>query len=496
MHGGGDENATIWRPPLIVMAVQDEQASIVRFGVFEADLEAGELRKNGTKVKVQDLPFRALKLFLSCPNRVVSRDELRKALWPDDVFVDFDRAISSTINRLRETLDDAASSPRFVETVARSGYRWIAPVQVVATIGQRAAEVAGDAPPRRMAASGWPAQVSHLSRRPWIIGALLAMVIAVSSLARIGQHGSHSPAKPLPMAAAAVSTHVPSPEVEELYLRGRYYWAKRSPEELHQAVDYFSQAIVRDPKYAKAYVGLADTYLLLREFASMPEPEAYDRAFAAASKAAEYDDSLAEVHATLGFIFFWSRRNVTAANHEFERAISLDPNYANAHHWYGNVLINQGRNAEGLAHLTRAEELDPGSPSIRADKGLALVTSGHPEEGIAILRQLEQTDATFLSPHSYLADTYRARLECPDYLREASAEARLSGDPDKTGDRARRGEGLCLGRMCGNAAKSFRGTDETVFEATTSCLRAGENAGPAWQQSRSLEVPTAVTRAE
>ena len=114
---------------LVVMAGQREMASIVRFGVFEADLQAGELRKNGIKVKVQDLPFRALKLLVSCPDKVLSRDELRKALWAGDVHVDFDHGISSAINRLRETLDDTASSPRFIETVARAGYRWIAPVQ-------------------------------------------------------------------------------------------------------------------------------------------------------------------------------------------------------------------------------------------------------------------------------------------------------------------------------------------------------------------------------
>lgn len=430
-------------------------ASIVRFGVFEADLQAGELRKNGIKVKVQDLPFRALKLLVSCPDKVLSRDELRKALWAGDVHVDFDHGINSAINRLRETLDDTASSPRFIETVARAGYRWIAPVQVLAPAGESLAEPAAAAQllPENPPVSG--AQAPRISNRVWAVAAVSALLIAVSTWAWIVRRSSTSSLKPS-SATAAASQHVPSPEAEELYLKGRYYWAKRTPEDLHQAVDYFSQAIVRDPNYAKAYVGLADTYNLLREFASMPESEAYDRAFAAASKGAELDESSAEAHATLGFIYFWSKRDVKNANREFERALALDPNYANAHHWYGNVLMNEGRSAEGLAHLTRAEELDPSSPSIRADKGLALATADRPEEAIAMLRQMEATDAAFLSPHAYLARTYLARMECPNYLREARVEAHLSGNPDKLAIVRAAEKGLAAGGCSGMLQSIFQ----------------------------------------
>ena len=450
-YSGETENVTILPFVLVVVPVQSEKAPIVRFGVFEADLRAGELRKNGIKVKIQDLPFRALTLLVSCPDRVLSREEFRKALWAGDVYVDFDHGISSAINRLRETLDDTASSPRFIETVARAGYRWIAPVRVVAaTPGESVAELgAGDqSNPENPPAA--PVQARRSSKQAWAVAAVSAVLIAGSTGAWIWRRSSAFSLKSSP-AAAAASPHVPSPQAEELYLKGRYYWAKRTPEDLHQAVDYFTQAIVRDPNYAKAYVGLADTYILLREFAAMPESEAYDRAFAAASKGAELDKSSAEVHATLGFIYFWSKRDVTDANREFERAIALDPNYANAHHWYGNVLMNQGRTAEGLTHLTRAEELDPSSPSIRADKGLALVTADRPDEGIAMLRQMEATDASFLSPHAYLAGIYLARMECPEYLTEARAQARLSGNPDKLAivraAEKDRGAGGCSGML-------------------------------------------------
>ncbi len=105
--------------------------AVVSFGVFEADLRAGELRRNGVKVRIQDLPFRALAVLVSCPNEVITREELRQALWPGDVFVDFDRGISSAIKRLRDALGDSADNPIFIETVERRGYRWIGPASIV-----------------------------------------------------------------------------------------------------------------------------------------------------------------------------------------------------------------------------------------------------------------------------------------------------------------------------------------------------------------------------
>ena len=416
------------------MDLRTELAVTVRFGVFEADLRAGELRKNGSKVKVQELPFRALKLFLSRPNQVLSRDEFRHALWPDGTFVDFDRGISSTINRLREALSDTASNPRFIETVTRTGYRWIAPIQVVAPSDERVSNK-GIGARRRAPTAQLPAVAvqdqRHSKKMFWAMGAGLAVLAVALVLVVKWRQTSLSAQRTKASSVAARPGHTPSPEVEELYLKGRYSWNKRTPEALHQAVDYFSQAISRDPNYAKAYVGLADSYNLLREFASMPESEAYGRAFAAASKAAELDPSSAEAHASLGFIYYWSKRDLAAASREFERAIALNPNYVDAYHWYANVLGSSGRSKESLAYLNRAQELDPASPSIRADKGIGLVGAGQRDDGVALLRQMEGSDPNFISPHSYLAAIYLGEMDCSDYLTEASAHARLQRDPDK-----------------------------------------------------------------
>src|SRR6516162_6864701 len=111
-----------------VMPVIEEDKRIVRFGVFEADLKTGELRRNGSKVCLQEQPFQILTVLLERPGDVVSREELRARLWPSDTFVDFDHSLNTAVRRLRDALGDSAENPRFVETLARRGYRFIAPV--------------------------------------------------------------------------------------------------------------------------------------------------------------------------------------------------------------------------------------------------------------------------------------------------------------------------------------------------------------------------------
>src|SRR6266852_8579593 len=111
------------------MPVPQSNSRIVRFGVFELDLSAGELRKNGVKLRLQEQPFQVLAMLLERAGEVVTREDLRQQLWPSDTFVDFDHSLNTAINKVREALGDSASSPRYVETLARRGYRFIAPVQ-------------------------------------------------------------------------------------------------------------------------------------------------------------------------------------------------------------------------------------------------------------------------------------------------------------------------------------------------------------------------------
>ena len=142
---------------------------------------------------------------------------------------------------------------------------------------------------------------------------------------------------------ALAAPHVADAESQDLYLKGRYYFEKRTPEDLNNAVDFFTQAIVHDPAYAAPYVGLADTYNLLREYSAMPPQEAYPRARAAASKAVQLDPNSAEAHNSLAFATFWGFFDAATADREFKRAIELDPTLSRAHHWYATFLIEIGR---------------------------------------------------------------------------------------------------------------------------------------------------------
>ena len=214
-----------------------------------------------------------------------------------------------------------------------------------------------------------------------------------------------------------------SPEAEQFYLKGRYYWNKRTSDGLNKAVDYFTQAIVRDPNYAPAYVGLADSYNLLREYTQMPSAEAYPRALAAAKKAVELDDQSSEAHASLAFALFYGMWAVADADREFKRAIDLNPNNAVAHHWYATYLMTVRRFPESLREIERAQTLDPSSTSILADKGLILLLSGRRAEGVALLKQMETTEPSFRSPHLYLKNFYRANSDYANFLIESRKDA-------------------------------------------------------------------------
>jgi DNA-binding winged helix-turn-helix (wHTH) protein/Tfp pilus assembly protein PilF len=393
--------------------------NFVRFGVFEADLNSGELRKNGAPVKIQDLPFRALKLLVGNPNEVFSREQLRQALWPDGVFVDFDRGITSAINRLRDALGDSAENPVFVETVGRRGYRWIAPTHTVAPL----------APPDPVISSATTDAVPSSASRQWkwiFVAPLLILLLAVW-VYRLGDLSAHSRMKSRTTTLSA-SPHTPNPEAKEFYLKGRFYWNKRTPESLNKAVDAFTQAIVRDPNYADAYVGLADCYNLMREYTLMPATEAYPRALAAARKAVELDDRSSQARAALAFVSFFGMWDAPTAAREFRRALELDPNNANAHHWFGTYLLSMRRFTESLSEMERAQALDPSSKSILADKGLLLICAGRQAEGVALLKQMEENEPDFLSPHRDLKGYYLETGNYANFLVEARKEAILLHD--------------------------------------------------------------------
>jgi TolB-like protein/DNA-binding winged helix-turn-helix (wHTH) protein/Flp pilus assembly protein TadD len=545
----------------------------VRFGTFEVDLRAGELRREGRKVKLQEQPFQVLALLLEHRGEVVAREELQKTLWPADTFVDFDHGLNKAVNKIRRALGDSAENPRFVETVGRRGYRFIADLAIVEVAPPDSPEpVAGGLPgprdPARAELRSKPAAPRHPSwPLDWkVLGVALFVVSAIIMVSRLhpGSHPSLNirsvavlpleslsddasqeyfadgmtdelitdlgqiralrvisrtsvmqykrTRKPLPQIAreldvdavvegtvlrsgehvritaqliqasadkhlwarsyegdlrdalalqnkvaraiveqiqVALNPHelealknvpVVRPAAYEAYLKGRYFWNKRTAEGLKTAVDYFKQAIEIDPNYAPAHAGLADAYALLGdwEYAAMTPREALPLAKAAAIKALELDSTLGEAHTSLAFcldVFDW---DLESAETEFRRAIELNPGYATAHHWYAWHLSLSGRTDEAIAEMKRAESLDPLSLIINAELAELLLIAHSYDDSIRQSRKTIEMDPNFALAHNQLAQAYLQKGMHDEAIAELQKAIRLSGgSPTCTANLAR-----------------------------------------------------------
>ena len=270
-------------------------------------------------------------------------------------------------------------------------------------------------------------------RRWWLLGAFVggALLMVAAGFLYVKWAPPRAARRDAPPNQSLSESRTTNPEAREFYLKGRYEWEKRTPESLTKAVDYFTQAIVHDPNYAPAYVGLADCYNLLREYSVMPSTEAYSRASAAARKAVELDDSSADAHTSLAFATFYGSFDRPVAEREFRRALTLSPNDARSHHWYGTFLLAEGKYPEALSEIEIAQQLDPASTAIIADKGLILLYAGPREQGVALLKQLESSDPDFPLTYRYLQTASLLNKDYRAYLEEARKEARLSHDSQK-----------------------------------------------------------------
>ena len=190
------------------------------------------------------------------------------------------------------------------------------------------------------------------------------------------------------------------------------------------------QAVVHDPNYSQAYVGLADCYNLMREYTLMPSTEAYPRALAAAKKPSNWTTSLCEAHASLAFVSFFGMWDIATGEREFRRAIDLNPNKnATSHHWYANALLALHRMPEALTEIDRAQALDPASTSILADMDQhSKFRCRSADEAINLLKQMEARDPAFRSVHLYLGFAYARSVTIPTFLAELRADALLVHD--------------------------------------------------------------------
>jgi serine/threonine protein kinase len=223
-----------------------------------------------------------------------------------------------------------------------------------------------------------------------------------------------------------------NPEAYELYLKGLYYCNKRTHSDLETAVSYFNQAIAKDPGYALAYSGLADTYIVLPYFGGTPG-EDYPKANVAARKALELDATLARPHAVLGYsetVYDW---DFAGGEAEFKKAFELDPNDAMAHQWYANIIARiGGREQEALAEINRAHQLDPLSPIISTGIGEVHFYARQYDEAIVVCKKLASENPTFVRAHYCLAVAYWAKRMYPQVIEEWKVYGQLCGDRNES----------------------------------------------------------------
>jgi TolB-like protein/DNA-binding winged helix-turn-helix (wHTH) protein/Tfp pilus assembly protein PilF len=557
-------------------------AKVVRFGLFEFDLESNELRRKGLRLKLQDQQLNLLRVLLEHPGTLVTRDELRHRLWKPGTFVEFDHSLNTAMMRLREVLGDSSDNPMLIETVPRKGYRFIAPVHdlkkepetpnpstpVDAKV-EKNEKVEDElnlpaTPPQHHSSIALPIPVVPLARqvslrRAVLAGLALALFLVavlflfrqnlglvssdtkqissiavlpmenlsgdsnqdyfadgmtdelIASLARISSlrvisrttameyKGTHESLEKIAhdlhvdavvegtvlrsgdrvritaelvqvstdrhlwadtyesplgdilalqnqVAAAIVSqirikltpqdkeslatTRPINAGAFEDYLKGRYYWGKRSEGALDKAIHYFQSATEKDSNYALAYAGLADCYGILGAaiVGTIPTSEVAPKAEAAAKRAVELDPTLAETQTALATVQFNDDWNWKAAETGFRHAIQLNPSYATAHQRYSLYLIAMGRTEESLAEMNRARSLDPLSLSVNFSLGWRLYMARQYDQAISQLLNTIEMDPSYLLAHIVLGQCYEQEEKYSEAITELQKAASMSPD--------------------------------------------------------------------
>lgn len=260
--------------------------------------------------------------------------------------------------------------------------------------------------------------------RPLLAAGLLVVFAASAFFGFRLLHNSNQGSEKRAIGAGSTS----NPEAREAYLKGRFFWNKRTEEGYKKAEEYFNRAIALDPNYAQAYAGLGDTYHFLGTTDSILRENYFAKSKRANRKALELDPALAGAHASLGLIAMNYDWDWPAAEREFRRAIDLDPNYATGHHWYAECLIALGRFDESLREIERARELEPLSLIINTDMGKMLLYARRADEAKKQLKETLNMDPNFAEVHGWLGWVYAEQKELDQAIAEFHQSAQLSGD--------------------------------------------------------------------
>jgi DNA-binding winged helix-turn-helix (wHTH) protein len=399
---------------------------IARFGAFELDVDSGELRKNGLRVRLAGQPLEILRALIARPGDVVTRDELRNRLWPADTFVDFDVSLSSAVRKLREALEDSAERPQFVETLPRRGYRFIAPVsmdQPVALAAPAAESIPVPPPARRRS---WPA-----------VAGLVTLAIVAAVFWRVGLTTGRSATTSKAVGGRGDVPANVAPAAYDAYLKGVELAGRQTYEGFKGAAGYFEESVARQPDFAAAWARLAQARMQFVYAGPIAPRAAVPAAESAARKALALDDRQALAHRMLGQIlhnYYWRWEE---GDRELRRARELEGESAEAHAQKSAELIRHGRLRDGVAEAERAKALDPRSlatalglagayrdaqeyeqslaeldralaidpqrPRAHFQRGVTLVFMNHLDDGIASLERATSLSANNPRFEAYLA---------------------------------------------------------------------------------------------
>jgi DNA-binding winged helix-turn-helix (wHTH) protein/Tfp pilus assembly protein PilF len=415
------------------------------FGLYEADLHGRILSKSGRRVHLQEQPFQVLALLLERPGELVTREELQAELWPSDTFVEFDAGLNNAIKKLRSALGDTADNPRFIETVPRRGYRFVAPVRPnsaerdnqpddqstrrtpAGTIGElnRSAKT----PPSRF-----------VSRRFALVSCGVLLILALLALRTDGiARLFHTPSAGRMSSGVdfrSGSTQPITPRAQEEYLEARRYFRLRTAESIAKAVEHFNQAISIEPNYVQAYAGLANSYVVLPMLSSLPREGSYQKAREAAEKALRMDDDLAEAHLAQAEVRLYSDWDFSGAEKEFQRALQLDKNYAQAHQWYAEFLSLRARHDEAIAEIQQAQRLDPSSMILYHQAGQTFQSARNYDEALQQYKRALQIQPGYGPTYSAMAIAYRRQHRYAEYV-DAEQQADRYWDPGGTASQER-----------------------------------------------------------
>jgi DNA-binding winged helix-turn-helix (wHTH) protein/Flp pilus assembly protein TadD len=369
--------------------------SSVLFGPFALDLTTGELRRSGVTVNLQPQPAKLLTLLVERAGELVTREEIRRAVWGAETYVDFDQSVNFCVRQIRTALHDSANSPCYLETLPRRGYRFIAPVQ----------QAAGDPGPVQPAAV--PALPARVRTAPW-------RRLAVASIALLIAAGASGNAYRLTRASTASVTANGSRDVQ----LGLYFLNKMTNADTLIAIEHFEAAARTDPPNPIALSALAEAYNQLGGVFISVKPPVNVRLLArrAASRAIEIAPNLAEAHAALG-IALLPELQWREAEASLRRAIELKPEYARAHLAYASYLVGRHRFAEAIAEARRGWELDPTSVRARHIFAWMLYFDRQYDAAIRELRAVLQMDRGFAWAQWRLGQVLLVAGHCDEAVR-------------------------------------------------------------------------------